>query len=337
MPRLIAWGAGALGGAALLSALAALPGAQPTAVPEIVATGVSRPLQLVLDGRALVVLSPGARGDVACEVHRVALTGELPVDLSRQPRVRIPFADARLATLGSLALDPLTRELFLGEENGSRIYRLSADERLTVYATGLQRLAGGGVLAFDRTGRLLVVDYVDPRLAPGEDRGPPGLESLREEDYYGPLLFRLALEADVALPRRLDRVVPLFPRGWGGRRGSGLLPRFISVAEAAGGTIALLSSSGEVFRLGSDGALLSLARLPPGHGQYNRTHMVPAADGSLFVSGGFHVGRVFRVAADGAVTTVAGNLGDPEGIALDPAGYLYVAESAFHRIVRLKL
>jgi sugar lactone lactonase YvrE len=35
------------------------------------------------------------------------------------------------------------------------------------------------------------------------------------------------------------------------------------------------------------------------------------------------------------VTTVASNLADPEGIALDAEGHLYVAESAFHRIVRL--
>ncbi len=337
MSRPVAWGVGVLAGAALLAWVGpGLTAVYPASPVEVVATGVPRPLQLVLDGRALIVLSPGSRGDSAGELYRVDLDGELPVDLSRQPRVRIPFADARMATLGSLALDPASRLLFLGEENGARIYRLSPDERLTLYATGLYRLSGGSTLAFDRLGRLVIVDYVDRALSPGEERGPPGLEQLREEDYRGPLVFRLALEADIPLPRRLDRVAPLFPRGWGGKQGGGLLPRLISVAPLPAGDLALLSSTGEVLRLTGDGTLASLARLPPGHGQYNRTNMVAAPDGAVFVSGGFHVARIFRVSPDGVVETVASNLGDPEGIALDAQGYLYVAESSYHRIIRLK-
>lgn len=337
MPRLIARVAAA-GGAGLLLCLAAAPSAgQPTSAAEVVATGVPRPLQLVLEGRTLVILSPGSHGDSAGEIYRVNLAGELPVDLSRQPRIRIPFADARMASLGSLALDPVSRQLFLGEENGTRVHRLSGDERLAVYARGLHRLPGGSTLGFDGAGRLLIVDYVDPLITGPEDRGPPGLEQFRDEDYRGPLVFRLALEPDIPLPRRLDRLAPLFPRGWGGKTGGALLPRLISVAPLASGDVGLLSSTGEVFRLTSDGALVSLARLPPGHGQYNRTNMTPAPDGGLFVSGGFHVARIFHVSPAGAVTTVASNLGDPEGIVLDAQGYLYVAESSYHRIIRLKL
>ena len=115
-----------------------------------------------------------------------------------------------------------------------------------------------------------------------------------------------------------------------------MLPRLISVAPLPSGELALLSSTGELFRLASTGALVPLTRLPPGHGQYNRINMVAGPDGSVFVSGGFHIARVFRVTPDGAVTTVASNLGDPEGIALDAEGYLYIAESAFHRVVRLR-
>ena len=322
---------------ALLVGLAATPlDGRPTTGVEVVATGVPRPLQLVVDGRTLVILSPGALGDSAGEIYRVDLGGELPADLSRQPRVRLPFADARLATVGSLALDPASGQLFLGEENGSRIYRLSSDEWLTVYATGLRRLPGGSTLAFDGLNRLLIIDYVDPALSPGEDRGPPGLEQLRDEDYRGPLVFRLTLEADIPLPRRLDRLAPLFPRAWGGKQGGALLPRLISLAALPAGDIVFLSSTGELFRLTAGGAFSSFARLPPGQGQYNRTNMAPASDGSVFVSGGFQVARIFRVSADGTVTTVASNLADPEGIALDARGYLYVAESSFHRIVRLK-
>lgn len=337
MRRFCGWGVCALGGAGLLAWLAAAPpDGWPASSGEVVATGVSRPLQLVLDGGTLIVLSPGSHGDSAGELYRLDLAGELPVDLTRQPRVRIPFADPRMATLGSLALDPASRQLFLGEENGTRIYRLSADERLTLYATGLTRLPGGSTLAFDAQGRLLVVDHVDPAVSRPEERGPPGLEPLREEDYRGPLVFRLALEADIPLPRRLDRAAPFFPRAWGGRQGGRLLPRLISLAPLPNGEVAFLASSGEVFRLTGEGKLGSLTRLPPGHGQYNRTNMVAAPDGALYVSGGFHVARIFRVSPDGAVETVASQLGDPEGIALDAQGYLYVAESSFHRVIRLK-
>jgi hypothetical protein len=330
-------GLGLTAGAAALLLLAgavARPSDGTPAALEVVATGVPRPLQLALDGQTLIVLSPGARGDVAGELYRVDLRAELPVDLSRQPRVRIPFADARTATLGSLAVEPRTRELFLGEENGTRIYRLTLDEGLTLHATGLHRLAGGGTLAFDEAGRLLVADYTEPNVAPGEDKGPSGLEPLREDEYRGPLVFRLTLDPAIPEPRRLERVPPLFPRGWRAK-GPSLVPRMISVAPV-GRDIALLATTGELFRLTSDGALVSLAWLPPGHGMYNRTHVVVAPDGSLFVSGGFHVGKIFRVRGDGAVSTVVSNLGDPEGIALDTDGSLYVAESSFHRVVRLR-
>ncbi len=334
--RFGAWGAAALGGVGFVAWVTTAPAdVHLASTVEVVATGVPRPLQLVLDGRTLIILSPGSLGDSAGEIYRVDLSGDLPVDLSHQPRLRIPFPDSRMATLGSLALDPATRELYLGEENGARIYRLSPDEQLTLYATGLRRLPGGGALAFDRLGHLLVVDHVDPTLAPGEEPGPPGLEQFRDEDYRGPLVFRLALEADIPLPRRLDRLVPMFPHAWRKERGV-FFPRLISVTATARGDVILLSSMGEVFRVAPDGTLGLVARLPPGHGQYNRTNMVSAPDGSILVSGGFHVARIFRVSDGGTVTTVMSNLADPEGIALDGQGYLYVAESSFHRIVRLK-
>lgn len=325
-------------GAGLAVALALAPGApgepRAQAALEVVATGVPRPVQLAWDGRALVVLSPGARGDVAGEIFRVDLAGDLPVDLSRQPRVRIPFPDARTATFGSLALHPATRDLLLGEENGGRIWRLDAGERLTLYATGLQRLAGGSTLAFDPGGRLLVVDLVDPRLSQSDEMTPPGLEQLREEDYRGPLVFRLTLDPVIPLPRRLERLPPLYPRAWGGRAGGALLPRLVCVTPLGGDDLALLSSSGELFALGADGRLAPLARLP--RGQYLRVNMVSAPDGTIYVSGGFWLARLFRVARDGSVAVLAENLADPQGIVLDGQGTLYLAESSLHRIVRLR-
>jgi len=301
---------------------------------EVVATGVLRPLQLVLDGRTLVVLSPGARGDSAGEIHRIDLDRALPVDVSHRPRVRIPFVAARPATLGSLVLEPVTRDLFLGEENGGRVYRLDGDERFTLYVDGLRRLAGGSTLAFDGAGRLVLVDHADPYISPERERPPSGLEHFRDEDYRGPLVFRLTLDPTLPLPRRVDRVPPLFPRAWGGRAGGAMLPRLVAVAVLGDGLVAL-SSGGTLYRVGAEPPLVPFATLPPG--QYLRINMVAAPDGGLFVSGGFTVAMLFRVSPAGQVTTLAGPLGDPEGLALDADGHLYVAESSLHRIVRLRV
>jgi hypothetical protein len=293
-----------------------------------------RPLQLAWDGRALVVLSVGARGDAAGEIVRLPADGDGPRDLSREPVTRIPFRDGAATTLGSLAVDPATGALFLGEENGTRLWRLAPDGGLVLYATGLHRLAGGSTLAFDREGRLLVLDYTDPLVTRSPERVPPGLEHFRDDDYRGPLVLRLALDASVPLPRRLQHVPPLFPRAWGGGSGGRLLPHLISVAAHPRGDVILLSSAAELYRLGPDNRLALFARLP--RGQYHRTNMVVGDDGTVYVSGGFHVGQAFRVTAAGTVTVMASELADPAGIAVDRRGALYIAESSRHRILRLR-
>ena len=317
-----------------LLALSSAVGREP-AVPagfELVATGVPRPLQLAFERRTLVVLAPAARGDAAGEVHRLELS-VLPVDVTRLPRVRVPFLDGRLATLGSMALEPASNDLFLGEENGARVYRLDAHERLTPYLEGLRRLPGGSALTFDPAGRLLIVDHADPLLSPGEERPSPGLEQFRDEEYRGPLVFRLALDPTLPRPRHVDRLVPLFPRAWGGRGSAAMLPRLVAVAPL-GDELVMVASSGVVYRWSGSDRLTPLATLP--RGQYQRINMAPVADGSVFISGGFSVGYIFHVKLDGTVTTLPGPIGDPQGLAVSD-GYLYVAESSLHRIIRHRI
>jgi hypothetical protein len=301
---------------------------------EVVATGVTRPIQLAMAGRTLIVLSPGSRGDTAGELHHVDLDRSLPVDLTAEPRLRIPFADARTATLGSLARHPARGDLYLGEENGARIWLLGPDRRLTLFGTGLRRLSGGSALLVDGRGRLVVVDWVDPTVSPDEERAPPGLEHLREEDYRGPLVLRLDLDPTIPLPRRLERLAPLFPRGWGGPAGGAMFPRLVAVAALGGDDLAVLSSSGDLYRIGSDRRLVPFTELP--RGQYVRVNMVSAPGGGLYVSSGFWVTRLFHVNRDGVVTTLAEALADPQGLTVDVDGSIYLAESALHRIVRLK-
>jgi NHL repeat len=307
----------------------------PGLMAEVVVTDVGRPIQLAFDrGGRLVVLSHGRRGDAAGEIHRLDVTGSQPIDAGCAPRVVIPFsASPRKPALGSLAVDPRTGDLYLGEENGNRVYHLSTDQRLTTVAIGLQHLVGGSSIALDGDGRLIAVDYASPETqGRAEFPPPPGLDVLGA-GYQGPLIFRVTLGDGAALPRRLDLVPPFFPRWWISPPGEPLT-RFMAVAAKSDGTLLLLDSLGQVFRLTDAGELLAVTRLPAGH--YQRTSLAVARDGALFVSTGFHVRRLFRVSPGGAVTTVASDLGDPGGVAVDDEGRIYVAETALHRVIRIR-
>jgi hypothetical protein len=303
---------------------------------EVAVTSVPRPVHLDLDAAGrLVVLSHGWRGDAAAEIYRLDLAGRL-VDAARAPRVVIPFEGPRKVAFGSLAVDPRSGDLFLGEENGNRVYRLTAEERLNVFAVGLNHLLGGSSLTFDGGGRLVVLDYASPEVQlRSESPPPPALDSLNSDAYHGPLVLRVDPMDDLPTPRRLDLVGPLFPRGRPPRAGVEPLFRFISVAVGHAGELMLLDSVGQVFKLSAEHGLQRVANLPSGH--YHRTHMAMGPDGSLFVSSGFHIRRLYRISPTGAVTTIAWDLGDPGGIAVDRAGSLYVAEGAIHRIIRISL
>jgi hypothetical protein len=303
---------------------------------DVVATGVPRPAQLAFapSGR-LVVLSHGWRGDSAAEIFWLDPVGPMPIDAARVPRMVIPFAEGpRKNALGSLAVHPWSEDLFLGEENGNRIYRLGADKRLTPIVVGANHLLGGSSFATDVDGRVVVLDYAsfESQLR-SEAPLPPSLDSLEGDDYQGPVVFRIDPADDVPLPRRLDLVAPLFPRPPLRRVRGEPLNKFIAVAARKDGELALLTSVGEMLLLSADGRLRRLARLPSGH--YHRTSLAVAPDGSVLVSSGFHIREVYRVSPAGIVTSVARDLGDPQGIAVDRSGALYIAETALHRIIRL--
>jgi len=303
---------------------------------EVVVTNVPRPVQVALDGaRRLVILSHGRQGDAAAELYRVDVQ-MVPVDAARQPHVVIPFSTGpRKAAFGSLAVDPRSGDLFLGEENGNRIYRLGARDELTLFGVGLNHLLGGSSLTFERDGRLVVVDYTSPEEELRSEAPPPAsFEWLSGDAYQGPVVIRLDPEENVPLPRRLSVVAPLLPKGAVRRPEVEPLYRFISVATTASGEIVLLDSVGQVHVLASDGSLRPFARLPSGH--YHRTHMAVGPDGSVFVSSGFQIRRIYRISPTGLVTVIASDLGDPEGIAVDDAGDLYVTENALHRVIRIR-
>jgi len=326
----------ALGVAAVILPVSALP-ARGADVPagfrvEVVVTDIPRPLQLALDERgALVVLSQGWRGDAAGEIYRVDLRSSLPVDATRASRLVIPFPDEpRKTTLGSLAVESGTGDLFLGEENGNRIYRLGAGPRLQPMVVGLNHLLGGSAIALDPRGRLVFVDYASPEMhLRSEAPLPPSLSWLTEEGYRGPVVFRIGVHEERALPRRADLLVPILPHG---ETKVAEAPWRLIGVTAVGDDLAFLSAVGEVLRLGSDGELRLVARLPSGH--YHRTNLTSGRDGSIYVCGGFHIRQIYRIRPTGEVRIVASELGDPGGIVVD-GDALYGAETALHRVIRI--
>ena len=248
----------------------------------------------------------------------------------------IPFAEGpRKTALGSLAVDPRSDDVILGEENGNRIYRLTTDKRLVPVAVGLNHLLGGSSLALDPSGKLVVLDYASFQAQlRSEAPLPPSLAALAAEDYQGPLVFRIDLDEDVPLPRRLEIVAPIFPKRSARRNfGEPALHKFVAVVPIGKDELALLSVVGEVFVLSPEGDLRRLTRLPPGH--FQRTSMAVAPDRSVFVSAGFHIRELYRVSPAGDVTSFAHDLADPQGVVVDRAGVLYVAETALHRIIRI--
>jgi hypothetical protein len=302
---------------------------------DVVVTGLPRPVQLAMDAAGrLVILSHGWRGDAAAEIYRVDVTG-LPLDASRAPRMVVPFAGSRQAAFGSLALDPRSGDLFMGEENGNRVYRLSAGRGLTLFGIGLNHLLGGSTLGFDRSGRLVVLDYMSPEVQQrSEMPPPPSFDGLADGAYHGPVVLRVDPQEEVPLPRHFDVVAPILPTGSGRPGGGEPLYRFISVAAGPSGGVVLLDSVGQLFVLTPDHALRPLTRLPAGH--YHRTNMAVGPDGSVLVSSGFHIRQVFRVSPTGTVTVVARSLGDPEGIVVSDDGDIFVAENALHRVIRIR-
>jgi hypothetical protein len=325
-----------LGGELVTRSGAADPSLAAGVTVDVVATRIPRPVQLAFSAAGtLVVLSHGWRGDAAGEIFWLNLGGALPVDASRAPRLVIPFSEEpRKAAFGSLALHPSLADIFLGEENGNRIYRLTEEKKLTPLAVGLHHLVGGGGIVFDPEGRLVALDFVstDTQLR-SETTPPPTLYWLAGEGYQGPLVFRID-PREGPQPRRLDLMAPLFPRGWGRAGVARSLPRFIAVTATPGGDLVLLDSLGELRRLTPEGHLVSITRLPAGH--YHRTNMAVTPDGSIVVSSGFHIRHLYGVSPAGAVTTIARDLGDPAGVAVDRSGAIYLAEAAHHRIVRIR-
>jgi hypothetical protein len=282
---------------------------------EVVVTGIPRPIQLALDAKGgLVVLGQGWRGDAAGEIYRIDPRGSVPVDATRLPRVVIPFAgEPRKTTFGSLAVDPGSGDLFLGEENGNRIYRF-ADQRLQVMA-GLNHSSGQPRPRPAR--RLVFIDYASPETHSIETPLPP--HSVAPQEDTGAPWFSGWTSTSMP-PRAAPTAQPIRTAEWTVRAGNRC------GGSSAWRRRATISSwcRREVLRLGADGALVSS---PDFVRHYHRTNLaidptgvrvpgVSGSDRSRIAFGGISIIATKQVIQAGSWTATR-----------------YIAETALHRIL----
>jgi sugar lactone lactonase YvrE len=98
------------------------------------------------------------------------------------------------------------------------------------------------------------------------------------------------------------------------------------IAFDAAGALYVGDRSGTVFRVAPDGEVRPFATLPPSVAAF---HLAAAPEGGLYATGPTMAARdaVYRVDPEGRVTAICRSFGRPQGLAVDAAGRLHVAEA----------
>ena len=98
------------------------------------------------------------------------------------------------------------------------------------------------------------------------------------------------------------------------------------LAFAADGTLFVGDRSGQIFKVDREGKAATFASLPASVAAF---HLALGPDGGLFVTGPTlsTSDQIYRIDADGSVTTLLPQFGRPQGLALDPDGVLFVVEA----------
>ncbi len=297
---------------------------------EIVGVGFRLPQDLAVESPDAVWLltqtDPVGGGSGA--LRRVPLTGAGRIEVDSLPAISIPFSPgpARFRA-GSLARHPTTGDLYVAEQSGRHIFRVSPRGEVVLYARGLNRLAETKALCFDPEGRLVVLDFAGRSLV--ADAGDGTLRELfgDADPYVGPVLYRLRVDEALPLPRNLEHANPAFPSRAVRQPGTHL-ERRVAVLAVPSGDLILSAQAGMVDRLRPDGSLERVARLPAARA------VAAGPAGELYGLDSLG-GRIVRIGPDGTVQPFVEGLVRPAALTTLPDGSLLVAEDP-GRLLRLR-
>jgi hypothetical protein len=290
---------------------------------EVIGTGFRLPQDLAVESPTAVWLLSQADGaEGAGSLLRVPLDQPEPVDAGALAAISIPFAPGPVRfRVGSLARHSGTGHLYVAEQSGRHLFRVSPAGQVVLYARGLERLAETRAVAFDGAGRLVVLDFTGaPQVA---DAGTGSLRELFGTSESGPVLYRLRVDDEpLALPRNVEALAPFFT---GGRA---RLPRWVGVFALSTGDLVLSGSGGRIDRLRPDGTVV------PAAGRSAARVVAAGPKGELYGVDTMG-GRIVRVLLDGTVEEFVQGLVRPTALAVLADGSLIVAGDT-GRLFRLR-
>ena len=270
----------------------------------------------------------------AIEGGRISIQGtEFPVDGPALPEVRIGGLPARLVFASPSELSAIVPAGLLSGTAAVSVAQAVSDASVriaAVFATGLHQVDNP---IFDRGGNLYVT-YSGTR----GQQVPVSIFRVRPDGTREPFSAGIVNPTSMAIDPQnrlyvssrfegtVYRVAPdgstePFARDLGVACG---------LAFAADGTLFVGDRSGTIFRVDDRGGgaarASTFASLPASVAAY---HLAFGPDQALYVTGPTlsTSDALYRVAADGTVTTRYGRFGRPQGLTFDPSGTLFVVEA----------
>jgi sugar lactone lactonase YvrE len=267
----------------------------------------------------------------AIEGGRVVIEGaEFPVDDPILPEVRIGDARARIVFAAPTRLIVIVPE---GLEGGRATVRVGGGSGVTAFvdiaapfATGLHQVDNP---VFDREGNLYVT-YSGTR---GQQVPvsifrvrPNGTRETFSSGIVNPTSMAIDPEGRLYVSSRFEGTVYRVAVDGSVEPFATDLGVACGLTFAPDGTLFVGDRSGTIFRVDRSGHAATFASLPPSVAAF---HLAIGPDLTLYVTGPTlsSYDSLYRIDADGAVTTRYAAFGRPQGLAFDARGALHVVEA----------
>ncbi len=269
---------------------------------------------------------------LAIEGGRITIDGRyFPVDQPRLPQVRIGDLPARVVYASPTTLAVLVPSgITDGGRTAVRIEGTSGEtpfiEVAAPFATGLHQVDNP---AFDRDGNLYVT-YSGTR----GQQVPVSIFRVRANGtretftsgLVNPTSMAFDREGRLYVSSRFEGAVYRIVADGSPEPFASDLGVACGLAFAADGTLFVGDRSGTIFRVDREGHANAFASLPSSVAAF---HLAMGPDGAIYATAPTlsSYDSVYRIDADGAVTTRADGFGRPQGLAFDSTGTLHLVEA----------